>query len=656
MRGVLKMIHNGYDISHIDLMTEHKTACPSCKDTGGDWDDDNLHVYGVDEHGKVGGFRCFACGYRMSSDQWKEENGGKLIGNNGVRGLTVLEKDVKKFNEKKLTPEQLEEIHNRTDDTLRCKYRGLDPVICHQEGVRWVYDRDGKVKEMYFPAKYLVDGKEQISGYKVRTTPKGFYSIGYVGKMNLMIGQTSRVTEKLIITAGEIDYLSALSIRNGLKKYNQHVNIVSSLLGEDSTADCLRNQFEWVDKHSAIISALDNDDAGNKAFEKIKELISNDKLFKANLQKEDVNDYFRYGIQDQLAQDIYWKPVPVEDYGIIGSGQLLAKARERLSQDKIPFPKFLSDLAEHFTDNAMWTGEWMNWISSISSGKSTVMDAWMVDWALNAPYRQAVMSYESDATSFGVKIASLATTRSVMKIEGKENRLNFLDENEDKINHLIKTEDGQDRFDFIDTLPTSIDHAKKMIMYLVKVRKVRIIWIDPLLDFLSLCKTKPEYDDLILFLDQVRMKYHVNIMTALHTRKNLSSGENGSGGGEINEEDAYGGREVTAKGTINITARRNKNATDWIERNTMILNIRKSRNDQVTGVETKLFYRAKANKLYPYSYAESKKFFVEDFDKSVEDIVIDDDVGFGLQHVGVDNFDEVVVDDAEYVDESKADW
>ena len=146
------------------------------------------------------------------------------------------------------------------------------------------------------------------------------------------------------------------------------------------------------------------------------------------------------------------------------------------------------------------------------------------------------------------------------------------------------------------------------------------------------------------------MKYQLTIMTAMHTRKNLSSGQNGSSGGEINEEDAYGGREIIAKGTINITAQRNKNAVDCVEKNTMILNVRKNRNDQVTGVETKLFYRTKANKLYPYSYAQEKNFFIEDFDKSVEDIIVDDGVGFNLGHVGVSNIDEVVIGDTNEVE------
>ena len=129
----------------------------------------------------------------------------------------------------------------------------------------------------------------------------------------------------------------------------------------------------------------------------------------------------------------------------------------------------MSDLADHFTDRSMWIGEWVNWISGVSSGKSTVFDAWMIDWALTSPYRQAIMSYESDWKSFGVKVASLATSRAVLRIEGKENRLKWIDENEDVILRFLQDDNGNDRFEFVDELPTSVEDAKDLINFLVNL-------------------------------------------------------------------------------------------------------------------------------------------------------------------------------------------
>lgn len=49
------------------------------------------------------------------------------------------------------------------------------------------------------------------------------------------------------------------------------------------------------------------------------------------------------------------------------------------------------------------------------------------------------------------------------------------------------------------------------------------------------------------------MTEDVTIMCSMHTRKNLSSGANGSSGGGFRKKMRMADGEVSAKGTINIT-------------------------------------------------------------------------------------------------------
>src|SRR5699024_11896101 len=56
-----------------DISYEHKTRCPACAEEGGDRSGDNLHIYGIDGEGRFGGCRCFACGYTILSDDYREE-------------------------------------------------------------------------------------------------------------------------------------------------------------------------------------------------------------------------------------------------------------------------------------------------------------------------------------------------------------------------------------------------------------------------------------------------------------------------------------------------------------------------------------------------------------------------------------------------------
>ena len=669
-------MYKGESWENIDFSYEHKTACPVCRSQNMDESGDNLHVYGNNEEGLSNGAFCFCCSTTIVSVEKAIEDAENKSSTDGKvtsslsRNTNALSKksnigeeskvsfaakngnrDEQKLKDVRLSKDDLEKIYSETSEDLKCFYRGLDKQVCKELSIRWKYDeRTGKVSEMWCPYHIKENGELVITGYKVRKAKptekqQKFYSIGYVGKLNCMFGETYEVNESIVYVGGEIDVVSAIQmIRQGLSKYpSRKVTVVSSPLGEPMTAELIKTNWDFISKHTKHVLALDNDDAGKKSQEDCKDILPLECTLEAHLALKDANDYLNPK-NGKTAEDytraVYWNPTPCKSFGVKGSKELLQGARLRLQQDKIPFPAFLSDLAEGFTDKSLWLGEWVNWISSVSSGKSTVFDAWMVSWALDSPYRQAIMSYEADWKSFGVKIASLATARAVLRIEGKENRLKWVDENEDAILRLLQDENGNDRFEFVDELPTSVEDAKDLINFLVKVKGVKVLWIDPMLDFLSICSNKQEYDGLILFLDSIRMTEDVTIMCSMHTRKNLSSGANGSSGGEIQEEDAYGGREVIAKGTINITAQRNKNAEDWVERNTMVINVRKSRNDGGTGGQSRLFYRGKANRLYPYSVAEASGFFESDSNKKVEEIDVNDGYGFSLSDVGVRSFDD----------------
>ena len=163
---------------YIDLI--HKTACVKCQSEGNDASGDNLHVYGEDSDGRIGGFRCFACGFVLTSEEWRKEN--KLVSNYGRNGLSIAQKDINKFNDKKLTDIELQAVLEDTVDELSVFYRGLDAIVCKSLGIRWKI-KDGKVAEMWFPSKYNVNGQSIITGYKIRKNPKEFFSKGYVGKI-----------------------------------------------------------------------------------------------------------------------------------------------------------------------------------------------------------------------------------------------------------------------------------------------------------------------------------------------------------------------------------------------------------------------------------------------------------------------------------------
>lgn len=600
------MEHLGYDISHIDLTVEHHTQCPSCKSQGGDWDDDNLFVYGVDEEGKVGGFRCFACGYSMSSEQWREENGGNFKFGSG--GLTIAQKDVNKFNEKKLTDDDLSSLFNETEDELRGKYRGLNPLVCKDLGVRWKYDSNGKVTEMLFPANVMVDGSLKPTGYKIRKLPKDFYSKGYVGKINLLAGQTNQVADTLVVVAGEIDLITAIQELEPVKKYNKTVNVVSSLLGEDSTADCLRNHFEWVDKHNRIIVCMDNDDAGNKAFEKIKAVIDNTKLFRANLKHKDLNDYLRAKEGDLIQKDLYWNAVPVKSLGLIGSGSLLSKALEIVNMERIPLPPFLKGLDEVFR-GGIGLQEVVNIVSSVSTGKSVFVNEIVLHWIMNSPYKMLIISLEDNAGSYGTKIASRIIGEKIMGLRTPEERTKALVDNKGEIEKFLLNEDGEDRFILMEDATSDLDTMKKVIIQAIKVYHTKIVLIDPLQSLIG-SKSLEDQVKWMEFEEETRRIYGVTFINIAHTRKTGNGEQAHSEGGLISEEQIKGSQQIAATATTNIILRRNKVSEDEIERNTTYIDVTKNRTVGVTGRNlAKIYYSNDHHMLFDFDYASSNGFF-----------------------------------------------
>ena len=660
---------------NIDWTVEGHVGCPYCmQELGCDTSQDNFMVYGLDEDGLPRGGHCHgvcnttivSCAKAIEDAENKSSTDGKVSSNSLTKKSNIKEeskvsfasskvsKDQQKLNDKRLTEEQIKKIHAETSDTLKVNFRGLDKDVCKSLDVRWKYDdKSGKVTEMWCPTHIIEDAQKVLVGYHIRIVrdrqgnlTKDFRVEGYNGKLCCFFGQQMNVKETLVIVGGQIDVISAIQMyQSAMSKYTSRIPVVvSTQLGEPSTFETIKAEYSWVSKFDKVILCLDHDQAGIAATEACKAVLDPDTTLTANLACKDVNCYLQPKegkTSHEFTQDSFWKATPSRDFGVVDSSYLFEQALAKLSQEKIPFPNFLKDLAQHFTDNALNTGSWVNFIAGISSGKSTIFDSWLLDWSLSCPYRQAILSYEANAKAFGVKVISLATSKAVLRIEGKENRIDFANEHKEEVMKLLVNDDGESRFDLIDKLPSSAQEAKDLFTYLIKIRNVRVLWIDPIVDFLTICKDQAEQEDLIVFMDNLRMTHDVTFMCALHTRKNISSGANTSKGGEVAEEDALNARLILAKGTVNITSWRNKDSEDEVERNTVYLSIKKNRDDAVTGVTEKLFFRFKANKLYPYSYAAGRNFFHEDNNVKTEDIVVDDNEGFSLDCLGVTSVDQI---------------
>lgn len=603
---------NGYDVSHIDFENGgEKTFCPKCRSENKDRTGDNLYVYP-----DFGGANCFGsgvdgsgCGFNIPSKDTLEQSTDQR---KSKQKAALTEKDIKKLFEKRLSEASYQKIVDEdTSLKLMSPYRGLSPEVCASFGVRWVYDQStGKVSEMWFPATIVEDGEIKTTGYKIRKRPKDFRSIGYVGKANCFGGQTHTIAETLMIVGGEIDLISATQMLESVKKYNKSVNVVTPLLGESSVTDCIKANFEYVNKHKKIILCLDNDDAGRAAADECLKVLPREKVFIANLRYKDPNKYIENKDEDKFAQDAYWNVSPAENYGIINSGLLFEYALESTEEEEgIQLPSYLMDVQQQIpfipkSSIVLFAGQ-------TSSGKTTFMEEFKDSIIIDSRKKTAIFSFEDNAKQYGLKIASRGIGIKLQRLPKAEQRQLLLD-NREKVDRLLYDDDGNHRFVFIEEGFSTLTQAKNVILHAIKVLNCEVVVIDPLQNLIG-SKSNEEQRDFMLFLEECKRLYGTIFLLGVHIRKAGNGEKSASEGAFFCEDDIEGSGAIIKSATLIFAIFRDKNANSEREKNTTILGILKNRPfGETSQTACKVFYRKHAHRLYPYSVAQRHNFFMDD--------------------------------------------
>lgn len=587
-----------YYINTDELEDGEKTQCPRCAANGNDKSCDNFHYYSASE----GGY-CWACNFTIPSEEYKEETSGNFKPKGNKSMLT--QKDTDNLKNKALTPEQVKEIEAKTVTDTPKPYRGVPSDVYKALGVRW--EVNGTEVSMYYPITVTEDGNERVVGYKIRKHPKEFYSVGYVGKLGGFLNQSNAVADTLILCAGEID-LATMTYAMELDKYRKSYNIVSSPLGEDSTATMIKLNYDWVNSHKKIICALDNDEAGELAFEKVKAVVDNSKLFKAALRHKDIGEYAKSGDFDKIIADVYWNAQAVKDFGIAGSGSIYESMVELAKKEKVRLPAFLDDLNKLLA-GGVGVAELILLVSPPSVGKSSIVNQWILDWLMNSPYKMFVVSIEDSKASFGLKIASKITSINIMGLETVDEKLKVLGDNKGVIDEYLYNEDGSDRFNILEKIPQEIAELKKAILQAITVHDCKIVVVDPLSALLASLSNEQQVD-LMAFFEGLKRDYEIIAILCLHTRKSGSGQKDISEGADYGESDIRGSSSISGTGTITIMLSRDKYAEDEVDRNTTSISVPKNRSASKTGRNVaKVYYSPEHSTLFAYEYAQANNFF-----------------------------------------------
>ncbi len=492
-------------------------------------------------------------------------------------------------------------------------FRGLKKEVTMYFGVRHEFSTDtGEVIKQYYPC--TVDG--HLSGYKIRKVPKSFDHVGVTGKEADLFGwfRFAKVTGKYCLVAcGEIDTLSAYQM---LKEYTDskgqqdygYIPCVSSTLGESNISQ-FQEQYSWFDGFTNIIIAADNDEAGEKAANKLAKILPKGKVYIMQHTLKDCNEYLVSGKQKEWI-NLFFKAKQYTPAGIISSSNLMDSLVGSAEVLKITLPPFLAK-ASKMLAGGFRLNQIINICASTSIGKTTLINAVVKHILFNSPYLVGVISLEAGINEYSQGLLSEHIGRKLSLIEDGEELKELLltEEVQEKANELFRRPDGSPRFYLLDDQGDT-GSLEDMITQLVISCNVSVILLDPLSDYFA-SKSVEEQEGFMAFQKKMIKAHDITFLNVVHLRKAAGGQKDGGRGASQDESQMYGSSSISKSAHVNIFLERDKYNEDEIIRNTTKVVIAKNRVAGTTGDAGEIYYCGKTHRLWDkeeWMLKENKQF------------------------------------------------
>lgn len=562
-----------------------KTNCPVCGSK------DNLAVYAD------GSFFCFTpnCTNRKSSDEYKAENEDKPK----VRS-TALVADKPFVKETKLkegiTPEKAEEIKEFTDFDAT-GFRGITKETNKFFGVRYGYDDQGQIEEIYYP----ITRDNELAGYKVRQIPKAFSAIGATGNDCDLFGafRFRSGGKYVLITEGEHDALAAYQM---FKDYAESKGstfvtaVVSITTGAGNPTKQLQGNYDFLNSFENIIIGFDNDEAGQGAVEKIVNCLPKGKVRLAKWTKyKDPNDYLKNNDAQRFLNDFY-NAKPHVPAGVVGSHELYEKILQQSVVAKVPLPPFASVL-QNLLGGGLTLGHIYNIAAQTGIGKTSVVNEFIYYWIFHSPHLVGVVSMELNAGQYGEALLSRHIQQKLARLSVEEKSVTLATSNIiAKGNELFLKEDGTPRFFLVEDRDGSLEQLQETIEQMVIGSGVKIVVLDVLQDIIE--GMSNEDQGLFMKWCKSMIKSHgISFVLINHMRKS----QGGTNTTNVSEDDIHGSSTIMKSASANILLSRDKSAEDEVERNTTVVTLSKNRIMGDTGPAGKWYYDRYTHVMHDYA-------------------------------------------------------
>ena len=560
-------------------------SCPKCGSK------DNLAIY--DDNS----YFCFShCGYKSVSEEFKQEQKDKKKPLK-KRKEVQLTQEVKTKEKEVISEEKASSIKKNTTNKGG-GFRDISDATYAYFGVRHSFDEEtGEVMEQYYP---VTQGGE-LTGYKIRTIPKSFTSVGRTGASCDLFGQFRYKTagKTCLIVGGEVDQLSAYQmLKNYYKTKNWEFDpvVVSPTVGETGCAKQIKLHYSWFDNYEKIVIGLDQDDAGREATEKLVAALPKGKVFIASWSMKDPNEMLQKGKEKQFISDFYNAKAYVPA-GVLGSSELYDLMIEQAGRERIPFPPFLKKL------EAM-LGSWeLQTCGVIAAGtgaaKTTIANEIIYHLLFNTTYKTGIVSLELDGGQYAQALLSKHIQNRIASIQDPTERVSYLqsDRVKEKSNELFKLPDGGDRFMVLDERDFSIEVMEEKIIEMIVSGGCQIIILDPVSDLFEDMPHEAAAG-FMKFLKSTMKNYPVAFLLLAHIRKSSDSKGAASAGAFVPEESIYGSGSLTKSASWVAMLSRDKYNSDDTIRNTTHVVLSKNRRGAVTGQAGQIYYDSKTHQMY----------------------------------------------------------
>lgn len=556
--------------------------CPRCGSK------DNLAVYDDES------CYCFGCKYTELSEEEKER-----------RGIEEFDYDMEEvMTREAITKEENEKIKSYTGISGK-GYRGIRDETNKYFGVRYEYDEgSGEPIKQYVP---VTKGGELV-GYKTRKFPKDFSNpIGQVGKDCDLVGQFrfKNFNHTLLIVGGEIKQLAAYQILSDDQKQRgkddfDPIAVVAPTVGESGAAKQIALHYEWLCQFKKIIVCMDSDEAGQKANEEICKVLPKGKAYVMEMRLKDADEYIKQGREKDFISD-FWKARQYTPDGILSSADLPSLARKEAMVEKVPLPPFMHRL-QSLMAGGIPLGRIVNLASASGTGKSTIVDEMVYFWLFNSPHRIGIVSLESDAGQYWIKLMSRHIERKIDLIETPEEKLALMDSPEylRAENQLTYDENGNTRFNLLDERDGGLDSLKRCVEGLVVSCDCKVIILDPLQDILDGISNE-EQAVFLRWMKGMVKTYTVTFINVNHVRKSGGGQKANSTGADLHEEDVMGSSTIFKSAACNLLFTRDKEAEDEVERNTTIMKMSKCRwTGRTSPFAGKYYYDNDSHRLWDF--------------------------------------------------------